>query len=67
MEEFRIWDDARTASELSENMNQPVKGNESGLVTYVKFNGNVTDHSGNHTLSTQKLCHDGKLVKLLKV
>ncbi|MGB0429609.1 MAG: LamG domain-containing protein, partial [Bacteroidia bacterium] len=59
IEEFRIWDDARTAAEILEHMNNPINGAETGLKTYVKFNGNVNDQSGNHTLSTQNFTMSG--------
>ncbi len=53
MDEFRIWNVVRTASEISNNMNTELTGNESGLVLYYKFNQGTA--SGNNTGLT-KVC-----------
>ncbi len=51
IEEVRIWSDARTVSEIRQNMCQPLTGNEDGLFAYYNFNANsgatLTDVSGN--------------------
>lgn len=41
MDEVRIWNTARTASEILGNMNNCLLGNESGLKTYFKFSENA--------------------------
>ena len=38
MDEVRIWDDIRTPSELTANMNAELVGDESGLIAYYNFN-----------------------------
>ena len=38
IDELRLWNDARTASEISSNKDSELSGNESGLVGYWKFN-----------------------------
>ncbi|MCC7298090.1 MAG: choice-of-anchor D domain-containing protein [Bacteroidia bacterium] len=47
MDEFRIWNVVRSASEISNNMNTELAGSESGLVLYYKFNQGTA--SGNNT------------------
>lgn len=47
MDEVRIWNVVRTATEISDNMNTELVGNESGLVLYFKFNQGTA--SGNNT------------------
>ncbi len=37
IDEFRIWNVARTATEISGNLDNPLVGNESGLVAYLPF------------------------------
>ncbi len=38
IEEIRIWSDVRTLSEIQDNMNKQLVGNEAGLVAYYKLN-----------------------------
>ncbi len=45
LDEVRIWNDVRTASEIRENMMKNLTGNEEGLVAYYNF-----DNSGGTTL-----------------
>ena len=51
IDEVRIWNVARTEAEIRSDMNSQLKGNESGLVAYWKFDeatdGIVRDASGN--------------------
>lgn len=47
MDEVRIWNVVRTQQEISANYQTELVGNEAGLVGYWKFNGNLTDSSGN--------------------
>ncbi|MBL7067223.1 MAG: T9SS type A sorting domain-containing protein [Candidatus Marinimicrobia bacterium] len=57
IDEFRIWNDARTASEIQENMHTHVSSSASDLVAYWQFNENTGttayDETSNH--------HDGTL------
>ena len=51
MDEFRLWDVARTQAEIQANKDKELTGNEAGLVIYYDFNngsGNssVTDRAG---------------------
>ncbi len=58
MDEVRIWEHAKSASELRDNMNQTLLGTETGLVAYWKFDlidGLVVDD-----LTANN--HDGTLV-----
>lgn len=43
MDELRIWNDVRTASEISTNANQTLFGTEANLVAYYQFESGVTD------------------------
>ena len=57
-DEIRIWDDARTATEVSDNMNTELTGTEEGLVSYYKFDDdtsacNVIDCSSNENHGTR--------------
>ncbi len=46
--ELRIWNRARTQTEIEADMDQPLQGNESGLVGYWRFEeGIAKDYSGN--------------------
>ncbi len=37
IDEVRVWNVARTQAEIQANMNQPLTGNETGLVAYYRF------------------------------
>ncbi len=50
MDEIRIWNTARTSSEIQANMNTELTGNEFGLVAYYDCNQGVAN--GNNTLET---------------
>ncbi|MGE5401367.1 MAG: LamG-like jellyroll fold domain-containing protein [Ignavibacteriales bacterium] len=56
LDEIRIWNVARSASEISANMNTELDGNESGLIAYYKMsNGSgtlLTDNSINGNQGT---------------
>ncbi|MCV9387111.1 MBG domain-containing protein [Reichenbachiella ulvae] len=56
MDEVRIWNDVRTASEISSQMNAALTGAETGLQTYYNFN----EGSGT-TLGDSKGTNDGAL------
>ena len=38
IDEFRVWSDVRTETEIRQNMYRELNGNESGLIAYYKFN-----------------------------
>lgn len=48
--EVRLWDDVRTSTELKDNMNKELVGNEANLKAYWKLNGGLEDSTsnGNH-------------------
>jgi len=52
MNDVRIWNTARTQTEIQENMHKELTGDESGLVAYYKmneFSGNtLIDHAGDN-------------------
>ena len=58
IDEVRIWDIARTENQIRSDMNKELKGDESGLVGYWKFDaetqGRISDSSPNK--------NDGKLI-----
>ena len=64
IDEVRIWNVARSEVEIRSDMNSQLKGNESGLVAYWKFDeatdGIVRDASGNK--NNGKLIGNAKLV-----
>ncbi len=50
IDELRLWNTARTQTEIQNNMNNELVGNESGLVVYYNFNQGV--EGGNNTSIT---------------
>ena len=56
MDEFRVWNIARTGTEIQNNMNSALTGNESGLIAYYNFNDNTYNGTGqtviNHCSAT---------------
>ena len=64
IDEVRIWNVARTEAEIRSDMNSQLKGNESGLVAYWKFDeatdGIVSDASSNK--NNGKFIGNAKLV-----
>lgn len=46
--EVRLWSAVRTATEIRDNMNQVLVGNETNLVAYFPFNGNFEDSTANN-------------------
>ena len=56
IDEVRVWDDARTASEISDNMNTELTGSESNLIAYYNMNEgsdtSLTDNSSNSNTGT---------------
>lgn len=52
LDEFRIWNYARSEAEIAQSMNQELTGEENGLISYLKFNElaettTAYDNSGN--------------------
>jgi hypothetical protein len=45
--DVRIWSAVRTATQIRDNMNQQLVGNETNLVGYYKLDGNFTDSTSN--------------------
>lgn len=43
IDEVRVWDDERTATEIANSKDSELVGNESGLVAYYKFNQGVAN------------------------
>ena len=56
IDEVRIWNDVRTAAEISDNKDDELAGNESGLVAYYKMSDGtgttLTDNSSNSNNGT---------------
>ena len=53
IDDVRIWNVARNAIEIADNMNSELAGNESGLVHYFKFNGGSGSTAADSTGSGQ--------------
>ena len=47
VDDVRLWNDVRTATEISDNKNTELVGNEAGLVAYWKLNNNGNDETAN--------------------
>ena len=61
MDEFRVWNYARTDSEIRINRKRSLSGNETGLVTYFKFD----DGTGSSSLANSSpLGNDGALTAM---
>lgn len=48
VDDIRVWNDIRTATEILDNYLKELQGNESGLVGYWKFNNNYLDETSNN-------------------
>jgi len=55
MDEVRIWNVTRTGTEISNNYQKELVGNESGLVAYWKMNNSLLDETSNNN----DLTHNG--------
>jgi len=64
IDEVRIWNDARTASEISTNMTNELNGNEAGLVAYYKFNESDTNTVASNFASATGASYDGALTNM---
>ena len=47
IDEVRLWNDVRTAQEISDNYDKELVGNEAGLVAYYKLNNSAFDETVN--------------------
>ena len=69
LDDVRIWNVARTASQISANRNCELQGNESGLVAYYKFNQGL-DAADNTAITTltdaTAAANNGTLVNFTK-
>ncbi|WP_206483423.1 Ig-like domain-containing protein [Thalassotalea sp. G2M2-11] len=60
MDELRVWNTARTAEEIRENMARNISGNTTGLVAYYNFEHN----SGTTLVDVSVNSHSGTLVNM---
>jgi hypothetical protein len=62
VDEFRVWNVARTATQIQANYNKPAAGNEAGLVAYWKFDDAVGSTTAvDSVTSTGHTAHNGTL------
>jgi hypothetical protein len=63
LDEFRIWNTARTFSEINANKDNELVGNESGLIAYYNFNQGISggDNMGLTTLNDLTSNNNGTL------
>jgi len=47
VDEVRVWNDVRTPTEISDNYEKELNGNEAGLVAYYKLNDSLLDETSN--------------------
>ena len=47
IDDVRVWNTVRTATEIAENYNKQLVGNESGLVAYYQLNNSLNDTTAN--------------------
>ena len=47
IDEVRVWNDVRTATEISDNYQKELVGDEAGLVAYWKLNNSLLDETSN--------------------
>lgn len=48
IDEVRVWNDVRTSTEIADNYQKELVGNEAGLVGYWKFNDSALDETSNN-------------------
>lgn len=48
IDEVRVWSDVRTSTEISDNYQKELNGDESNLVGYWKFNNSASDETANN-------------------
>jgi hypothetical protein len=59
--EFRVWNVARSATDIMNNYNKPLTGTESGLVGYWKFDESSGLTAADKTMTSGHTAHDGTL------
>ncbi|HET6146714.1 MAG TPA: LamG domain-containing protein [Polyangia bacterium] len=62
IDEFRIWNVARTAPEITSTMHQTLTGMEAGLVGYWKFDETTGTTATDSTMTTGHTAHPGTLM-----
>jgi Concanavalin A-like lectin/glucanases superfamily len=62
LDEFRIWNIARTAADIQSTMNKTLAGNETGLVGYWKFDETSGTTAADSTMTTGHTAHNGTLM-----
>ena len=60
-DEFRVWNVARSATEIKDNYNKPMVGNETGLVGYWKFDEASGTTTADAVTTTGHTAHPGTL------
>ena len=60
-DEFRVWNVARSATEIKDNYNKPLVGNEAGLVGYWKFDEASGTTVADAVTATGHTAHPGTL------
>ncbi len=48
IDDFRVWDDIRTPTEIADNYQKELVGDEDNLVAYWKFNNSLLDETSNN-------------------
>jgi hypothetical protein len=61
IDEFRVWNVARTATEIASTMSHPLVGNEPGLTGYWKFDETSGTTAADSVTSTGHTAHPGML------
>ncbi len=59
LDELRIWNVARTASEIQNNLNTELVGNESGLVAYYTFDEGTSEADNLNITAPEIIAHAG--------
>jgi hypothetical protein len=62
IDEFRVWNTAHTAAQITATMNKTLVGNEAGLVLYLKFDETSGSAAHDSVTTTGHTAHDGVLM-----
>jgi len=65
IDEFRVWNVARSATDIMNNYNKGLVGNEAGLVGYWKFNETSGTTVADSVTSTGHTAHPGMLMAVM--